>query len=148
MLRAAGDWRLATAISGFVENRALSRQPVPQQAPLADLLVNELFRVQQTCVGSKLGTDAPLFVRGWAADKDLGNPRNEGPPGAVFLTRNQLQQSRAIPARRAGLGEARATGAAQSLFDQRFGPFPPRRPSRRRSARPIRSPAWTCCPAI
>jgi serine/threonine-protein kinase PpkA len=116
VLRAAGD-KLATAISGFVENRTLGRQLVPQQAPLADVLVNELFRVQQTYVGLKLGTDAPPFIRGWAADKDLGNPRNEALQVAVFLTRNQLNNL--AQSLRDVLDQAkRAQLAPQSLFDQ------------------------------
>lgn len=115
-LRAAAD-RLATAINALVDNRPLTRPALTPQSPMAELLVNELFRVQQTYVGAKLGTDAPPFVRGWAADKDLGNPRNDALKVAVFLTRNQLNDL--AQSLRSVLDAAkRAQLAPQTLFDQ------------------------------
>ncbi len=116
VIRAAVD-RLATAITDMVDNKLLNRQTLPAQAPLAELLVNELFRVQQTYVGEKLGTDAPPFVRGWAADKDLGNPRNDALKVAVFLTRNQLNNL-AQSLRDVVDAAKRAQLAPQTLFDQ------------------------------
>ena len=101
----------------MVDNKLLNRQTLPAQAPLAELLVNELFRVQQTYVGEKLGTDAPPFVRGWAADKDLGNPRNDALKVAVFLTRNQLNNL-AQSLRDVVDAAKRAQLAPQTLFDQ------------------------------
>jgi len=116
VIRAAVD-RLATAITDLVDNNMLNRQALPPQAPLAELLVNELFRVQQTYVGEKLGTDAPPFVRGWASDKDLGNPRNEALKVGVFLTRNQLNNL-AQSLRDVVDAAKRAQLAPQTLFDQ------------------------------
>ena len=108
---------MATAINSLVENRSLVRPALTQQSPLADVLVNELFRVQQTYVGEKSGTDAPPFVRAWASDKDLANPKNEALKVAVFLTRNQLNNL--AQSLRAILDSAkRAQLAPQTLFDQ------------------------------
>ena len=116
IIRTATD-RLATAINSLVENRSLVRPALTQQSPLADVLVNELFRVQQTYVGEKSGTDAPPFVRAWASDKDLANPKNEALKVAVFLTRNQLNNL--AQSLRAILDSAkRAQLAPQTLFDQ------------------------------
>ena len=116
VIRGAVD-RLATAINALVDNRPLPRPTLNPQSPMAELLVNELFRVQQTYVGANLGTDAPPFVRGWAADKDLGNPRNEALKVAVFLTRNQL--SDLAQSLRGVLDAAkRAQLAPKTLFDQ------------------------------
>ena len=60
-------------------------------APLiAAAVAGELFRYQTEYLGARSGVEAPDFYRGWAVDKDIGNPDRRSLEVSVFVTRDQL----------------------------------------------------------
>ncbi len=57
---------------------------------LGRAVVNEIFRAQLESLATVSGGDAPSFLEGWAADRDLTDPDIRTLEVSVFLTRNQL----------------------------------------------------------
>lgn len=64
--------------------------PASEEPALGNLVVNEIFRSNVDYIGSLRGNQAPSFFSGWAADKDLTNPRRPALEVKVFLTKTQL----------------------------------------------------------
>ncbi len=90
---------LTTELRSLAAGRPIAQPEITAGNPAANdlgkLIVNELFNAQMRYIGKLEGTQAPLFFKGWAADKDL--VRREPKPlqaldVAVFLTRNQLNE--------------------------------------------------------
>lgn len=71
---------------------AAASTPAPADTPsaLAHAVVNEIFRTQLEFIGSRAGLQAPAFLQGWVADRDLTQPNLRALNVKVFLTRNQL----------------------------------------------------------
>ncbi len=65
-----------------------SEENIPQQ--VAQAVANEIFRAQLESLATVGNGDAPSFLAGWAADRDLTNPDVRALEVSVFLTRNQL----------------------------------------------------------
>ena len=67
-------------------------EPVPEKNTdkLASAIRTEIFRAQLESLATQDGGDAPTFLEGWAADKDLTDPSRKSLDVSVFLTRNQL----------------------------------------------------------
>lgn len=95
-----GMQQLATAITSSMRTLAGNR-PMPQVEDISDnptvgdlgkLVVNELFNAQMRYIGAMRGTQAPVFFKSWASDKDLVNPSLKMLNVTVFLTRNQLNE--------------------------------------------------------
>jgi serine/threonine-protein kinase PpkA len=61
-----------------------------QSAPIAQIVVNELFRAQAEYLGHQEKTQAPAVFRAWATDHDLLQPSVTALDVRVFLTRSQL----------------------------------------------------------
>ncbi len=57
---------------------------------LGRAVANEIFRAQLESLATVGGGDAPSFLEGWAADRDLTDPDIRTLEVSVFLTRNQL----------------------------------------------------------
>jgi serine/threonine-protein kinase PpkA len=57
---------------------------------LAAAVANEIFRAQLESLAKVGNGDAPAFLAGWAADRDLTDPDVPTLEVSVFLTRNQL----------------------------------------------------------
>ena len=80
--------------AGFVIDETIV-EPVPE-APadepgrLVGVVTNEIFRAQLESLAAADGGDAPAFLAGWAADRDLTDPDVTALEVSVFLTRNQL----------------------------------------------------------
>jgi serine/threonine-protein kinase PpkA len=83
---------------------------------LAAAVAGEIFRAQLESLATVDGGDAPAFLSGWAADKDLVDPETTALEVSVFLTRNQLstldrQLDAIVEAYRAG-------GSPSEFFDR------------------------------
>jgi serine/threonine-protein kinase PpkA len=61
-----------------------------QVGRLAAAVANEIFRAQLESLAKVGNGDAPAFLAGWAADRDLTDPDVPTLEVSVFLTRNQL----------------------------------------------------------
>ena len=57
---------------------------------VARIITNEIFRAQLESLAQVDGGDAPAFLAGWAADRDMVDPSRATLEVSVFLTRNQL----------------------------------------------------------
>lgn len=66
--------------------------PLPDEGKetLSKAIQHEIFRAQLESLATVGGGDAPVFLSGWAADRDLGNPDTSSLDVSVFLTRAQL----------------------------------------------------------
>lgn len=62
----------------------------PAQGKLGRLVASEILRAQLQYIGQEGEVEAPSFISGWAADRDLTDPERRTMEVRVFLTRNQL----------------------------------------------------------
>ncbi|MWB77053.1 hypothetical protein GLS40_03335 [Pseudooceanicola sp. 216_PA32_1] len=84
---------VVTASAGEMINSVEALEPIPAEGSsgrLAAAVRNEIFRAQLESLAAANGGDAPTFLAGWAADKDLSDPKRRALEVSVFLTRNQL----------------------------------------------------------
>ena len=84
-----------TASSGQLINEIEIMEPIPEpkktsKGRLASAVKNEIFRAQLESLATVGEGDAPSFLAGWTADKDLMDPSRRALDVSVFLTRNQL----------------------------------------------------------
>jgi serine/threonine-protein kinase PpkA len=64
--------------------------PQDPEGQIAAAIAGEIFRAQLESLATVDGGDAPAFLSGWAADRDLSDPETTSLEVKVFLTRNQL----------------------------------------------------------
>ena len=80
----------ASAGEVIFDPEALEPIPTEGKGRLAAAIKNEIFRAQLESLANEQGGDAPSFLAGWAADRDLTDPNIRSLDVSVFLTRNQL----------------------------------------------------------
>lgn len=81
---------IAKVVGGLKEGVRVASLDEVGSGDLEDLVINEIFRAQQSMIGAIEGDQAAQFLRGWAVDADLTNVNKKTMQVAVFLTRNQL----------------------------------------------------------
>jgi hypothetical protein len=59
---------------------------------LKQLMMNEIFSVQQKFLGAAAGAQAPSFAESWTSDRDLADLNRPALEVGVFLTRRQVNQ--------------------------------------------------------
>jgi serine/threonine-protein kinase PpkA len=84
---------LLDGIHAISTNRPLEHTDVKQaKGEVSQMILNELFSVQQRFIGATAGATAPTFSDSWTSDRDLANPDVPALEIKLFLTRRQLSQ--------------------------------------------------------
>tara|TARA_R110002110_G_scaffold415618_1_gene652482 strand:+ start:15072 stop:16709 length:1638 start_codon:yes stop_codon:yes gene_type:complete len=100
--------------------KGIARRETATEPNLGDLLVHEVFRVQQKFIGAAAGDKAPAFLTGWTVSEDLTAPKRVTMTPGLLLTRNQLDDL-ARSLRKIVNAADRAGKTVAELFDELRG---------------------------